>query len=460
MGSKRERGSPARTPEPNTLPANALDAFGAESDAPAASETHRVPVNLAQWTASEERDLEGLDFFWPEEPTAVVAHAGEVVPAVEPWSTPRSQVETPEPDVAPERYEAPDGYHSSGPYDEREHTPPVIVPHSSEVPARPFLTRGATLATAAVVGLGIALTLTVLRQDRLDIRSVRPDVAHEPDAGKALPTTGSTVESPVPTEAKPSTAPTRALGTIEHQTPSDRMLVPAPRIASGAPAPPAPVQPPPPSPPSEARNAPVTSALDSAPPFVATAMPVTPAAAPGGQPDVDVRVVTPLGPSDTVPPPVRVVETLPAPALPPTAPSALEVVSNVPPAVPVRIEPSAARPSNAAERRGSDEGAVQSVLEGYRVAYNQLNAAGAKAVWPSVDVATLSKAFDQLESQDIRFSTCQVNVSGDTAQATCGGSAAFVPKIGDRTARHSSRQWSFVLRRSGDRWVIAGLKMR
>ena len=102
-------------------------------------------------------------------------------------------------------------------------------------------------------------------------------------------------------------------------------------------------------------------------------------------------------------------------------------------------------------------GEVRTVLEGYRTAYNQLDAAGAKAVWPSVDVKTLSKAFDQLQSQEIKFTSCWIAQTGDSVRAVCGGNATFVPKIGSRSSRSASREWNFALRRSGDRWVIAGV---
>ena len=104
--------------------------------------------------------------------------------------------------------------------------------------------------------------------------------------------------------------------------------------------------------------------------------------------------------------------------------------------------------------------AVSSTLERYRAAYSQLNAAGAKAVWPSVDERTLSKAFDQLESQDIVFTGCRVLVAGDRANAVCSGNAAFVPKVGARTPRVAYREWNFDLRRVGDRWVISAVGVR
>lgn len=104
--------------------------------------------------------------------------------------------------------------------------------------------------------------------------------------------------------------------------------------------------------------------------------------------------------------------------------------------------------------------AVSATLERYRAAYSQLNAEGAKAVWPSVDVKTLAKAFDQLESQDIVFTGCHVLVTGDRANAVCNGNAAFVPKVGTSTPRIAYREWNFDLRRAGARWVISAVDVR
>ncbi len=108
----------------------------------------------------------------------------------------------------------------------------------------------------------------------------------------------------------------------------------------------------------------------------------------------------------------------------------------------------------------TDERAVTATLEGYRAAYNQLNAASARVVWPSVDVGALTKAFDQLESQEIEFTSCRIDVAGDSASAVCGGRSAYVPKVGSRVPRRASREWRFALRRSGERWVITRMDAR
>ncbi|MGE5816200.1 MAG: hypothetical protein ACM36C_17050, partial [Acidobacteriota bacterium] len=96
---------------------------------------------------------------------------------------------------------------------------------------------------------------------------------------------------------------------------------------------------------------------------------------------------------------------------------------------------------------------VRAVLERYRSAYQRLDAAAARAVWPAVDASALSRAFSSLSSQQLSFEGCSVNVAGQTADATCNGESRVVPKIGggSETAR---RTWSFKLRQAGSGWLI------
>jgi DUF917 family protein len=93
-------------------------------------------------------------------------------------------------------------------------------------------------------------------------------------------------------------------------------------------------------------------------------------------------------------------------------------------------------------------------LNRYRSAYNGLDAGAAKAVWPSVDVKALGRAFDRLESQEFDFSGCQVSVSGARATAACNGNAQFVPKVGNKSARREARHWTFEMRKANQQWVI------
>lgn len=143
--------------------------------------------------------------------------------------------------------------------------------------------------------------------------------------------------------------------------------------------------------------------------------------------------------------PVRVPPPLPEPAavLPPPAPPAAAVVS--------------ASTIPAAARR-DDQVLVQQVLQRYRSAYDGLDARSARAVWPAVNEDALARAFDGLASQQLIFDACDVQVRGESADATCRGSARYVPKIGSREPRVERRTWSFTLRRTGEEWQIESAK--
>jgi tetratricopeptide (TPR) repeat protein len=119
---------------------------------------------------------------------------------------------------------------------------------------------------------------------------------------------------------------------------------------------------------------------------------------------------------------------MPPPAAPPTAPSA-------------------ALPAD-------DNLLVTQALQRYRNAYEGLDARSAHAVWPAVNQAALARAFDGLESQSLTFDACDVRVRGESATATCQGSARYVPKIGSREPRVEPRVWNFSLHKAGGDWKI------
>jgi hypothetical protein len=97
---------------------------------------------------------------------------------------------------------------------------------------------------------------------------------------------------------------------------------------------------------------------------------------------------------------------------------------------------------------------VQQALQRYRTAYDGLDARSARDVWPAVNEAALARAFDGLESQRLTFDACTVDVRGDSAFATCRGTARYVPKVGRREARVEPRVWSFTLHKTDSDWKI------
>jgi hypothetical protein len=145
----------------------------------------------------------------------------------------------------------------------------------------------------------------------------------------------------------------------------------------------------------------------------------------------------------------------PVPAV--DAPIAPTPVAAVPAAPPPRVEASA---SVAPARVAAPEAAIQTVLSRYRAAYQELDAAAARAVWPSADTKALRKAFDRLEAQELIFDSCAVSVSEAHAVAVCSGTASYVPRVGKKVRRGDQRQWEFELRKADDGWLIDTVSAR
>jgi hypothetical protein len=188
-----------------------------------------------------------------------------------------------------------------------------------------------------------------------------------------------------------------------------------------------------------------------------------------GRVDLEPRTVA-MQPREEAAPEPRVVEApfvprtrlLPAaePALPPApvpAPAATPASMSLPisSAVPRTPEPAVAAPVPPVQPQVDEVGLVRQVLQRYRTAYDGLDAQSAQAVFPAVNQAALARAFDGLESQTLTFDACDVQLrGGESAVATCRGSARYVPKIGSREPRVEPRVWNFSLHKSGTDWTI------
>ena len=109
---------------------------------------------------------------------------------------------------------------------------------------------------------------------------------------------------------------------------------------------------------------------------------------------------------------------------------------------------------------GTERNEIQRTLGQYRNAYQLLDANAARAVWPSVDVRALARAFDTLTSQQLAFDACSIDVAGESATASCRGSATYTPKVGSREPKLESRQWTFQLRKDGETWKIQRAQTR
>jgi hypothetical protein len=138
-------------------------------------------------------------------------------------------------------------------------------------------------------------------------------------------------------------------------------------------------------------------------------------------------------------------------AEPPVTPSTAAPSTIAPPATPV---------STVAPPRVDDTSAVRGVLDRYAAAYSDLDADAAHQVWPGVDRSTLARAFDGLASQRVTLGNCRINVTGETARATCSGSTTWAPKVGDTSPRTDRRNWSFDLARAAGDWRIRSARVQ
>jgi hypothetical protein len=151
-------------------------------------------------------------------------------------------------------------------------------------------------------------------------------------------------------------------------------------------------------------------------------------------------------------------------AVPPRGPRALAPApasAAVEPATPRSAPhpaPDRARLLVAAARPPGEEERIRTTLARFGSAYSRLDAGAARAVWPSVDVRALERAFDSLKSQDLRFDGCSFTVEGARARAACTGRAVYVPRIGNQSPRSTSREWTFELRKADEEWTIASAR--
>jgi hypothetical protein len=75
-----------------------------------------------------------------------------------------------------------------------------------------------------------------------------------------------------------------------------------------------------------------------------------------------------------------------------------------------------------------------------------------------VNEGALAAAFAGLESQNVTFDACEIDVRGATANASCRGRARYVVKVGSREPRTEPRSWQIALRRTGEDWVIDSVR--
>jgi len=227
-------------------------------------------------------------------------------------------------------------------------------------------------------------------------------------------------------------------------------------VAGSAPAAPAPAtaapEPPPPAPRVSSAPTPLAAPTPSAPTPTPSATaqpsvppPVTPS--PAATASVPRNAPAPAASAASTPaaPPPSIAGLAPAPAPAPASSAAPAVVT--PPAAGAPVE--------------TNQTGIQNTLARYRKAFSSLNASAAREVWPTVNERSLSRAFDRLEQQDVLFERCQIEVTNnDRAEATCNGTARYVPRVGSRTPRVDQREWRFNLVKVKDEWLIGAVDAR
>ena len=108
----------------------------------------------------------------------------------------------------------------------------------------------------------------------------------------------------------------------------------------------------------------------------------------------------------------------------------------------------------------SQDAIVRRVLNRYASAYSDLDANAAERVWPAVNRAALSRAFDALASQRVSLGDCKIQVAAATAEARCAGSATWSPKVGNGASRTEQRNWTFQLARGESGWQIVSARVQ
>jgi hypothetical protein len=124
-----------------------------------------------------------------------------------------------------------------------------------------------------------------------------------------------------------------------------------------------------------------------------------------------------------------------------------------PPRPPAAGGDASARRADAPPPR-DDAALVRATIDGYRRAYNSLDAGAAARVWPTVDAAALGRAFRQLRSQSVTFDRCTIDIGGELARVECAGRSEWVAGVGDRSPRSAERTWHFDLSRADRGWTI------
>jgi hypothetical protein len=172
------------------------------------------------------------------------------------------------------------------------------------------------------------------------------------------------------------------------------------------------------------------------------------------------RAVVPVAPAFVPsPPPVRATAVTPSV---PSAPGLPDLFSAAPlpsPIAPPAYTPVAApAPVTMAPGGGrvfdGESAVLAGLLREYESAYQRRDAAAAAAVWPTVDLRALTRAFARLRMQNLEFGDCTFAVAQTEATARCVGVLRYAQRIGDAAIQTDHHVWTVEFVRA-DSWKIA-----
>jgi hypothetical protein len=125
--------------------------------------------------------------------------------------------------------------------------------------------------------------------------------------------------------------------------------------------------------------------------------------------------------------------------------------------VPGGLTPYPVRAAGVRSPAETDRADIESVLNGYKLAYNRLDPVAASSLWPGVDTRALARAFGALSSQRVSFDRCDINLTASRAVARCDGGITYVRRVGDPRPQSRSLSWTFTMDRGSGEWRIAGV---
>lgn len=100
---------------------------------------------------------------------------------------------------------------------------------------------------------------------------------------------------------------------------------------------------------------------------------------------------------------------------------------------------------------------IKETLQQYATAYESLDAAQVKKVWPTVDVEGLRRAFRDMRELKLSIDTVRVlSIDGATARVSARVMQTMIPKAGAKEASTVTRV--FRLRKQEAAWFIDGFE--